>query len=148
MYTKPHYRLTLQKMLGMLTLTCLLVTSVHASERKKVILQLTDNSLIRQTVVLNVADKLTETYKENIDLEIVAFGPGLQLFFADNTNSERLDKLAKDGVRFSVCRNTVRKLRNKLGEDEVALHKHAHETHSGPLRIIELVEQGYILMHP
>ena len=114
---------------------------------KKVVLQLTDNTAQKQVLVLNVADNLLKQYGKNIELEIVTFGPGLQLLFAENKHNQRVSQLAKKGVKFSACRNTARKMEKMLGKD-LELNKYAKETSSGAAKIIELVEKGYILIRP
>ena len=115
--------------------------------KRKIVLQLSDNSTQKQALVLNVADNLVQKYKGNLDLEIVAFGPGLQLLFAENANRNRIDKLAANGVRFSACRNTAMKMEAALGR-KPELHKLAVETDGGAARIVELVSKGYILIRP
>lgn len=116
-------------------------------QQKRVVLQLTDNTPEKQTLVLNVADNFTHLYGDKLDLEIVVYGPGLQLLFAENKNDQRINRLAKQGVRFSACRNTAKKMEKVLGSD-VKLHTQAKEVEAGAARIIELVEQGYILLTP
>jgi len=126
------------------------INSVSASEtgqHKKVVLQLTDNTAQKQVLVLNVADNLLKEFGKNIELEVVAFGPGLQLLFAENKHNQRVSQLAKKGVKFSACRNTAKKMEKVLGK-ELELNKYAKETSGGATRIIELVEKGYILIRP
>jgi len=126
------------------------INSVSASEtgqHKKVVLQLTDNTAQKQVLVLNVADNLLKEFGKNIELEVVAFGPGLQLLFAENKHNQRVSQLAKKGVKFSACRNTAKKMEKILGK-ELELNKYAKETSGGATRIIELVEKGYILIRP
>ena len=79
-------------------------------QQKKVVLQLTDNTQQKQILVLNVADNLINKYGNNIELEVVAFGPGLQLLFNESKYNQRVSKLAKQGVKFSACRNTYKKM--------------------------------------
>jgi hypothetical protein len=81
-------------------------------------------------------------------VEIVAFGPGLRLLFADNSNTGRIDRLAADsGVRFSACMNTMKKMTQALGH-EPQLIKDATPVPAGVVRIVDLVGQGYILIKP
>lgn len=118
-----------------------------ADEKKKIVLQISDASQEKQTLVLNVADNLLEVYGKKLELEIVAFGPGLRLLLGENANQGRIEKLAEKGVRFSACRNTYRKM-NKLSKKKIELSSKASEVSGGAARIIDLVEQGYILVRP
>lgn len=116
---------------------------------KKVVLQVSDEDAYKQTLVLNVASNLVKHYgPDRIDIEIVAFGPGLRLLFAENANSPRIDRLAQDsGVRFSACDNTTRKVTEVLGHPPI-FNDNAGHVSAGVVRILELVEQGYTLIKP
>jgi len=114
----------------------------------KVVLQISDDEPGKQTLVLNVANNLLKAYgMDKVDVEIVAFGPGLKLLFADNANAERIDALAGSGVRFSACMNTLAAMTRELGK-EPALNPHATKVNAGVVRIIDLTEHGYTLIRP
>lgn len=133
-----------------LALLALLVLagSPARAEEKKIALQISDASGDKQTLVLNVANNLLTHYgQDNIKLEIVAFGPGLQLLFADNANGDRVQSLTASGVRFSSCQNTVAGMTKVLGHPP-ALSPHAVPVKAGIARIVELTEQGYTLVRP
>ncbi len=114
----------------------------------RVVLQISDPIPMKQTLVLNVANNLIKHYGvDKVDVEIVAFGPGLRLLLKDNANAGRIQGLVDNGVRFSACSNTIRAFTKKLGE-EPKLNKHAVKVSAGVVRIIDLVGQGYILIKP
>lgn len=116
---------------------------------KKVVLQISDKDAYKQTLVLNVASNLIKHYgPDQVDVEIVAFGPGLRLMFADNSNAGRIDNLSEgSGVRFSACSNTLRKVTKALGQEPV-LNPNATHVSAGVVRILDLTEQGYTLIKP
>jgi intracellular sulfur oxidation DsrE/DsrF family protein len=115
---------------------------------KHVVLQISDPNPFKQTLVLNVASNLIKHYgQDQVDIEIVAFGPGLRLLLADNANKSRIEGLAGQGVRFAACSNTIRAFTRKLGH-EPALNPHAVRVAAGVVRIIDLVSQGYVLVKP
>jgi intracellular sulfur oxidation DsrE/DsrF family protein len=118
-----------------------------AEDIKKVVLQLTDGSPEKQVLVLNVADNLVAKYGDKVKIEIVAFGPGLKLVLKDNLQNDRIKQLAKKGVDFSACRSTYRKMSEMLKKDE-PLNPHAGMVEGGAIRILELIEQGYVLIRP
>ncbi len=128
------------------------VTTAHAAEQSladtKVILQISDPNPFKQTLVLNVANNLIKHYgQDQVDIEIVAFGPGLRLLFADNANKGRVSSLAGSGVKFSACANTSRNMGKKLGYPP-KLHGKAVTVGAGVVRIIELKNKGYMLIKP
>lgn len=115
---------------------------------QKIVLQISDSDPFKQTLVLNVANNLIKHYgQDKVEVEIVAFGPGLRLMFADNVNSPRIDGLTGSGVRFSACENTIAGMTKMLGQPPV-LHKSAAHVSAGVVRIIELTAQDYKLIKP
>jgi intracellular sulfur oxidation DsrE/DsrF family protein len=114
----------------------------------KVVLQLSNGSPAKETLVLNVAHNLLGHYgQDRVDIEIVAFGPGLRLLFADNVNKGRIAALAGAGVRFSACSNTMAAMTKILGH-RPKLNPHAKVVGGGVVRIIELEKAGYTLIKP
>ena len=114
----------------------------------KVVLQISDADPTKQTLVLNVANNLIKAYgPDKVDVEIVAFGPGLRLMFDDNHNKGRIGGLTDSGVRFAACGNTRTKMTKQLGKEPI-LNGSATVVPAGVVRIIELVDEGYTLVKP
>ena len=114
----------------------------------KVVLQISDPNPFKQTLVLNVASNIIKHYgQDSVKVEIVAFGPGLRLLFAENANKGRIASLAGSGVTFSACANTTRNMGKKLGHPP-ALNSKAVTVGAGVVRIIDLVKKGYTLVKP
>jgi intracellular sulfur oxidation DsrE/DsrF family protein len=115
---------------------------------QKVVLQISDADPTKQTLVLNVASNLIKAYgPDKVDVEIVAFGPGLRLMFDDNHNKGRISGLNDSGVRFAACGNTRKKMTKALGK-EPSLNGNATVVPAGVVRIVDLVNEGYILVKP
>lgn len=127
------------------------ISPVHAASEfaeKHVVLQISDNDPFKQTLVLNVANNLIKHYgQEKVDVEIVAFGPGLRLLFENNANSDRINSLTTNNVTFAACGNTIEGMTKKLGHVP-ALHKDVKVVPGGVVRIMDLVDQGYQLIKP
>jgi len=127
--------------------------AVLAQEEKpfaehKFVLQISDMEPSKQTLVLNVANNILKAYgTDQVDVEIVAFGPGLRLLFEENNNTGRIDGLVNSGVRFFACQNTINNMSNTLGTP-VKINSHASSGKGGIVRIKELVDQGYMLAKP
>lgn len=115
---------------------------------KKVVLQISDPNPFKQTLVLNVANNIIKHYgADRVDVEIVAFGPGLRLLLDGNSNTGRIQGLADNGVRFAACGNTIKAFTKNLGE-EPALNANSTRVDAGVVRIMDLTEQGYTLVKP
>ena len=127
---------------------------VQAAEDKKpfaeerIVLQISDPNPFKQTLVLNVASNLIKHYgQDKVDVEIVAFGPGLRLLFKDNVNTGRIQGLTSSGVTFAACKNTIAGMTKKLGHAP-ELNSNAVPVSAGVVRIIELENQGFKLIKP
>ena len=138
----------------MLLLLFTLASNIYAANsdkpfaEQKIVLQISDADPTKQTLVLNVATNLIKAYgPDKVDVEIVAFGPGLRLMFDDNHNKGRINGLTDNGVRFAACSNTMKKMSKKLGK-EPTLNSQATVVSAGVVRIIDLVNEGYILVKP
>lgn len=145
----------MKKLIFLFLITMSLVTgTVYASHpdkpfaEKHVVLQISNSDVQKQTHVLNVASNLIKHYgPDKIDIEIVAFGPGLRLLLKDNSNTARISGLSTSGVRFAACENTISAFTKIIG-DEPELHENAVHVSAGVVRIMDLVEEGYTLVKP
>jgi intracellular sulfur oxidation DsrE/DsrF family protein len=114
----------------------------------RVALQISDGSEEKQALVLNVASNLLKFYgPDKIDIEVVAFGPGLRLLFKDNVNSQRIQELAAAGVRFSACDNTIAAMAKLLGHPP-ELNPIARIVPAGIVRMVELNKAGFFVARP
>lgn len=120
-----------------------------AFAEKKVVLQISDPNPFKQTLVLNVANNVLKEYgPDNVEIEIVAFGPGVRLMFEGNANEGRIKSLVEGGgVKLHACSNTVKNMAKNLGYTP-ALNPLAQSPGPGVIRIVDLVSQGYILVKP
>jgi len=114
-----------------------------------VVLQLSDGDAERQARVLSVANNLIKHYggPDFIDIEIVAFGPGIALLYADNNNLERISSLAANGVRFVGCMNTVETIERKTGE-RPKLNPLTVPVQTGVAHLIDRDKQGFVIIRP
>ena len=116
---------------------------------KKIVLQVSDKASHKK--VLNVAGNILKHYgKDQVAIEIVAFGPGLGVLVAGkkNKNLNRITSLAGSGVKFNACGNTIRKVTKKRKGKAPKLHAAATVVPAGVIRILELQEKGYTLIRP
>lgn len=139
---------------GLAALLAAIVTPASMAQEEKpfaqhkFVLQISDMDPDKQTLVLNVASNIMKAYgQDQADVEIVAFGPGLRLLFAENSNADRIDGLTESGVRFAACNNTITNMSKLLGGPP-ELNPHAKVVPGGIVRIKELADQGYLLVKP
>ena len=114
----------------------------------RLVLQLSDSETEKQAMVLSVAYNLLEAYGlDHIDIEAVAFGPGIDLLRANSPYRVKVDSLIAQNVRFSVCMNTVNTIERETGVP-VALNPLARKVKAGVARILTLAEAGYTVVRP
>lgn len=115
---------------------------------KFLLLQLSDGEEEKQDKVLSVAANLLEYYgPDAIDIEITTFGPGVRLMYADNSRRERISSLMAQGVRFTVCMNTINTIERDTG-NRPELHPESIPVDVGVAHILDEVEAGYVLVRP
>ncbi len=143
-------------------LAFLLLTSVHAHAQApevgmpgeaafvehRLALQLSDAGEAKQTLVLNVAFNVLKVYgPDKVAIDVVAFGPGIDLLREGNPNAERISSLVAQGVRFDACMNTVETIERTTGKP-YPLNPHARKVEAGVVQIMTLAEHGYTTVRP
>jgi intracellular sulfur oxidation DsrE/DsrF family protein len=111
-------------------------------------LQLSDSDPKKQALVLSVAYNLLKYYgPDRIAIEVVTFGPGIDLVRAGNANRSQVDSLISQGVQFDVCMNTVDTIERETGK-KVDLNPRAVKVVAGVAQILALTEKGFTLVRP
>ena len=114
----------------------------------KIVLQLSDNDPRKQGMVISVANNLMKFYDpDKIAVEVVAFGPGIDLLKPDNPNRKQVESLVAQGARVDICLNTVDTLERETGKRPEFIAA-ATPVQVGVAQILLLTENGYTLVRP
>ena len=114
----------------------------------RVVLQLSDNDPKKQSLVINVAYNLLKAYDpDKVAIEVVTFGPGIDLLRPENANRKLVESLVAQGVRFDVCLNTVDTIERDTGKRPDIIPV-AIPVQVGVGQILTLTENGYTLVRP
>ncbi len=114
----------------------------------KIVIQVSTDDPRTQKIALNNAVNLQKQYGiDNIQIEIVAYGPGLGLLTKKSKQADRVESLAMQDITFSACGNTMKKVAKKSGKMP-ALLEGVGQVSAGVARIMELQEQGYAYVRP
>ena len=114
----------------------------------RIVLQLSDNDPKKQGLVISVAYNLLKFYDpDKVAIEVVTFGPGIDLLRTDNGNRKLVESLIAQGVRFDVCLNTVDTLERETGKRPEIIPA-ATPVQVGVGQILLLTENGYTLVRP
>ncbi len=147
--------------LGSAAIAALMVTtlaSVAAAEQAplpdkpfaehRVVLQLSDDDPKKQRLVISVAYNLLKAYDpDKVAIEVVTFGPGIDLLRTGNGNRKLVESLVAQGVRFDVCLNTVDTIERESGKRPEIISV-ATPVQVGVGQILSLTENGYTLVRP
>lgn len=114
-----------------------------------IVLQLSDRDADVQARVINVANNLIKHYggPDFVDIEVVAFGPGLSLLFPDNPQRERIKSLLPSGVRFIGCMNTAESIERATGK-RPELISETIPVQTGVAHLVEKAQQGFVIIRP
>ena len=113
-----------------------------------VALQLSDSDPKKQAIIISIAYNLLKVYDpDKVAIEVVTFGPGIDLLKAHNANRQRIDSLVAQGVQFDVCGNTLDTIERESGHRPV-LNPHAVEVVAGVAQLLALAEKNYTIVRP
>ena len=124
-----------------------------AGKTHRLVLQVSDNDADRMNAALNVAANVSRHYSERGDeteVVIVAFNAGLHMLRADTSPVKaRLESFAQGmpNVRFEACGNTIHSMKGREGKD-IPIIPQAKVVPAGVVTLIELAEQGWVIVRP
>lgn len=114
----------------------------------KIVLQLSDGDARKQALVLSVANNLLKAYDpDKVAIEVVAFGPGIDLLFTGSERRNQVESLIAQGVRFDICLNTVDTIERETGKRPEFIPA-ATPVQVGVGQILFLAENGYTVVRP
>lgn len=126
----------------------------HADEAvHKLAIHVDENDAAVMNLALNNAENVKQFYDakgEKVAIEIVAYGPGLNMFVAaDSPVKDRISAMSLESpeITFAACENTLRGMVKKAGKD-VPLMSEATMVQSGVVRLMELQADGYAYVRP
>ena len=132
-------------------------TSAFAADTQphRVAIQVNQNDPQVMNLALNNATNVLEYYRsknEEVEIDIVTYGPGLHMLRADTSPvQDRLKRLKEvafpSKVQFSACNNTKQGMEKTEGK-AISVVTDATIVPSGVVRIMELQEQGWSYVRP
>jgi len=137
-------------------LSIALASPALSSEAKhRLAIHVDQNDAQVMNLALNNATNVIEYYRaknEDVDVDIVTYGPGLHMLRADTSPVKdrltRLKELAFPGnVQYSACNNTKQGMEKSEGK-EVPILSEATLVPSGVVRLVELQEKGWSYIRP
>ena len=121
----------------------------------RIAIQVDQNDPLVMNQALNNATNVIEYYRarnEDVDIDIVTYGPGLHMLRADTSPVQDRVKRLKDMVfsgkiQFSAC-NITKEGMEKTEGHAISVLPEATIVPSGVVRLMELQEQGWSYIRP
>lgn len=118
-----------------------------ATEHRLVIQVNKNASDIQDHLLTNIVNLQKHYGVDNIEIEVVAYGPGIWLVTDQSKFKDRVESLLMQNVVFTACGNTLDTVEAKDGK-RPALLDGVELTQAGIARLIELQEKGYSYLSP
>jgi intracellular sulfur oxidation DsrE/DsrF family protein len=116
-----------------------------AAEKSKMVIQVSDNDAAKWNLALNNAKNIQKDLgNANVELEIVAFGPGISMLKGESEVGNRVDEAVASGVKVLACQNTMRN--QKLNKDDML--GSIGYVPAGVIQIMQQQQKGYAYLRP
>ena len=129
-----------------LALTSLATVAAETPATKEhLVMQVSDADTGKWNLALNNAKNLQQAYgADKIDIEIVTYGPGVNMLKLDSVVANRIDEAKQAGVAIVACQNTMRNM--KLTEADML--PNTSYVPAGVVEIVKKQRDGYAYIRP
>ncbi len=115
------------------------------AEKQKVVFQVSaDDPKIWNLTLNNAKNVQQDLGAQNVDVEIVAYGPGIGMLKLNSPVAGRIDQAAGDGVKIVACENTMTAL--KLTKDDMLAS--TGYVRAGVIELMKKQKEGYAYIRP
>ena len=113
--------------------------------RHRLVLQVSDADPAKWNLALNNARNVQEDLgKDKVDVEIVAYGPGLNMLKADSKVADRLAQALDSNIGLMACENTMRN--TKTTRDD--MYGGIKYVDAGVVHIMKRQREGWAYVRP
>jgi uncharacterized protein len=113
--------------------------------QNRIVFQVSDGDPQKWNLTLNNAKNVQDDLgSENVDLEIVVYGPGIGMLKGDSPVAQRIAGALKSGVKVVACENTMKA--QKLGYADML--PSIGYVPAGVVELMKKQQQGYAYIRP
>ena len=113
--------------------------------RQRVVFQVSDNDPAKWNLALNNARNVqADLGKDNVEIEIVAYGPGLPMLKGESKVAGRLAEALDSGITLLACENTMQN--TKVGRDE--MYYGIKYVQAGVTHLMKRQREGWAYIRP
>ncbi len=142
-----HRRLVLQSAAAAACAAVLAAAQAQSAgaARNRIVIQMSDADPAKWNLALNNAKNLQDDVgAANVDIEIVAYGPGIGMLKMESPVASRVGDAAKAGVKVLACENTMRG--QKLTRDD--MNAAISYVPAGVTEIMKKQAEGWAYLRP
>jgi intracellular sulfur oxidation DsrE/DsrF family protein len=120
-------------------------SGAKANDHYRVVFQVSDGDPAKWNLALNNARNVqAELGMDNVDVEIVAYGPGLPMLKSDSKVAQRLSSAMHQGVTLLACENTMK----TTHVDRSAIYEGVKFVDAGVVHIMKREREGWAYVRP
>lgn len=116
-----------------------------APKRASMVIQVSDNDPSKWTLALNNArNAQADLGRDRVDIEIVAYGPGIAMLKLESTSANRVREALQSGISIIACENT-------MGAQKLDRQDMLPEIRYVPAGVVQLMQrqqQGWAYIRP
>ena len=130
--------------LGLSALTS--VANAATPDRARIVLQVSDDDPKKWNLALNNARNAQQDLggPKNVDIEIVAYGPGINMLKMDAVTANRVSDAIKTGISIVACENTMGA--QKIDKSE--MNPSISYVPAGVIQLMRRQQQGWAYVRP
>jgi len=130
---------------GGLCATPLTALAQEKAKKTRVVVQVSEADPARWNLVLNNVKNLQDDLGAgNVEIEVVAYGPGIGMLKLDAVSNSRVSDAIKAGVQIIACENTMRN--QKLARAD--MHPNVSYVPAGVTEIVQRQRDGWAYLRP
>lgn len=112
------------------------------------VLQISQADPARWTLVLNNAQNVLDILgAQNVQIVVVAYGPGLRMLLKGSPDTARIASMNAEGIEFDACHQTMKAMAKQIGHMPVLVPP-AVIVPGGVVRIMQLEAHGFAYIKP
>lgn len=112
--------------------------------QNRLVVQVSDGDVPRWNMALNNIANVQAELGAKVEIELVAYGPGIGMLKFDAPTAGRISAAIKSGVKVVACENTM--IVQKIGKTE--MHPDIEYVSAGAVEIMKKQLQGWAYLRP
>ena len=130
---------------GALVAGYFLPASAQAADKYRVVFHVTESNPEKWNIVLNnVGNVQKDLGKDNVQIEVVTHGPGIDMLKADSKVAARLAQALDNNVVLDACENTMRAAHVTKAD----MYGGVSFVPSGVVHILQREREGWLYLRP